>query len=155
MTVTPASVSISQRIGFDTLPARLTVSLPMKISLEWLGSYLPGFRGAQAAGEALTHGGLPVEVFEKHGDDDVIDVEVTSNRGDCLSHVGVARELAALLDRPFADIRPSATESATPPRMSHRFASTRRTSVRTTPRGSSKGCGSARARRGWSAAWRR
>ena len=43
-------------------------------------------RPPQAAGEALTHGGLPVEVFEKHGDDTVIDVEVTSNRGDCLSH---------------------------------------------------------------------
>jgi phenylalanyl-tRNA synthetase beta chain len=85
----------------------------MKISLEWLHSYLPGSLDAQAAGEALTNGGLPVEVFEKHGDDDVIDVEVTSNRGDCLSHVGVARELAALLDRPFQDVHPNAKESPT------------------------------------------
>lgn len=86
----------------------------MKISLEWLGSYLPGPLAATDAGEALTHGGLPVEVFEKHGTDDVIDVEVTSNRGDCLSHVGVARELAALLDRPFEGFTPTAKESSTP-----------------------------------------
>src|SRR2546423_12545211 len=82
----------------------------MKISLEWLQSYLPGPLQAEAAGEALTHGGLPVEVYEKHGSDDVIDVEVTSNRGDCLSHVGVARELSALLDRPFMGLTPTAKE---------------------------------------------
>src|SRR5690348_8104135 len=85
----------------------------MKISLEWLRQYLPGKLAAQDAGDALTHGGLPVEVFEKHGDDDVIDVEATSNRGDCLSHVGVARELSALLDRPFKDVEPAAKESGT------------------------------------------
>lgn len=84
----------------------------MKISLEWLGDYLPGDITAEQAGETLTSGGFPVEVFEKVGDDDVIDVEVTSNRGDCLSHVGVARELSALLRRPFKDVTPSITESA-------------------------------------------
>jgi phenylalanyl-tRNA synthetase beta chain len=76
----------------------------MKISLEWLSQYLPGSLDAIAAGEALTHGGLPVEVIERVGDDTVIDVEVTSNRSDCLSHSGVARELAALLSREFHDV---------------------------------------------------
>src|SRR3954453_5473492 len=84
----------------------------MKISLEWLQSYLPGPPAPEKAGDALTNGGLPVEVFEKHGDDDLIDVEVTSNRSDCLSHVGVARELSALLDRPFQHVGPTAKESA-------------------------------------------
>src|SRR5947209_74680 len=86
----------------------------MKISLEWLDSFLPGPLLPQDAGEALTNGGLPVEVFEKHGDDDIIDVEVTSNRSDCLSHVGVARELSALLDRPFQQMEPEAKESKQP-----------------------------------------
>jgi phenylalanyl-tRNA synthetase beta chain len=85
----------------------------MKISLQWLADYLPGALDAQTAAEALTNGGLPVEVIEKHGDDTVIDVEVTSNRGDCLSHVGVARELSALLARPFKDVAPSAPASKT------------------------------------------
>ena len=84
----------------------------MKISLEWLSDYLPGPLGAERAAEALTHGGLPVEVMERHGDDTVIDVEVTSNRGDCLAHVGVARELSALLGREFRDVRPVVKEAA-------------------------------------------
>src|SRR5277367_1767746 len=75
----------------------------MKISLEWLSQYLPGPLEAQTAADALTNGGLPVELIETKGNDTVIDVEVTSNRSDCLSHVGVARELAALLNRDFRD----------------------------------------------------
>jgi phenylalanyl-tRNA synthetase beta chain len=84
----------------------------MKISLEWLSQYLPGPLEAEQAGETLTHGGLPVEVIERHGNDTVIDVEVTSNRGDCLSHVGIARELAALLNREFRDVRPEVKETS-------------------------------------------
>src|SRR3954447_18466073 len=86
----------------------------MKISLNWLADHLPRPLTPEAAADALTNGGLPVEVIECHGDDTVIDVEVTSNRGDCLSHVGVARELAALLNREFRDVRPAVTETTTP-----------------------------------------
>src|SRR4051794_36710169 len=86
----------------------------MKISLEWLGQFLPGPPlNAEQVGQALTNGGLPVETTEAHGSDTVLDVEVTSNRGDCLSHVGVAREVGALLNRPFHDVAPKAPESAT------------------------------------------
>jgi len=83
----------------------------MKISLEWLNEFLPGPLDAQQLADALTHGGLPVEVIEHVGDDTVIDVEVTSNRPDCLSVIGVARELSALLNRPFAL---TAAQSAVP-----------------------------------------
>jgi len=82
--------------------------------MEWLGEYLPKPPDAPAAGEALTMGGLPVEVFEQHGDDTVIDVEVTSNRGDCLSHVGVARELSALMDRELREPKTVVAEATTP-----------------------------------------
>src|SRR3954451_19957151 len=83
----------------------------MKISLEWLRDSLPQPPDAQAAADALTHGGLPVETIERHGEDTVIDVEVTSNRGDCLSHVGVGRELSALLNREFRQPQPGAPEA--------------------------------------------
>ncbi len=86
----------------------------MKISLEWLRDFLPQVPDAPAAADALTHGGLPVEVIEQVGQDTVIDVEVTSNRTDCLSHLGVARELAAVLDRPCVEPRPSIAETTTP-----------------------------------------
>ena len=86
----------------------------MKVSLEWLREYLPGPLDSQRAVEALTNGGLPVESDEPFGPDDrVIDVEVTSNRSDCLSHVGVARELSALLNREFRNVTPRAAESVT------------------------------------------
>jgi len=83
----------------------------MKTSLHWLSEYLPGDLSATAAADALTNGGFPVELIERHGDDTVIDVEVTSNRGDCLSHLGVARELSALLNRPFKPLEFSAPET--------------------------------------------
>lgn len=71
----------------------------MKISLQWLEEYLGKGIVAEQAAEALMNGGFPVEHIDRVGDDTVLDVEVTSNRGDCLSHRGVARELAALLNK--------------------------------------------------------
>lgn len=85
----------------------------MKTSVRWLSDFLPGSPlDPQAAGDALMRGGLPVENIETHGDDQVLDVEVTSNRADCLSHVGVARELAALLKREFVEPKIAINESA-------------------------------------------
>src|SRR5687768_8360486 len=75
----------------------------MRISLEWLKDYLPTPVDPSAAADALTHGGFPVENIETHGSDTVLDVEVTSNRGDCLSHVGVGRELSALTATDFRE----------------------------------------------------
>ena len=85
----------------------------MKISLEWIAEYLPAALGAEEAADALTNGGLPVESVERHGADTVIDVEVTSNRGDCLSHIGIARELSALLNRELREVKPAVTEAST------------------------------------------
>ena len=84
----------------------------MKISLEWLKDFLPaGVPDAKKAADALTHAGLPVEAIEQHSPDTVIDVEVTSNRGDCLCHIGVARELAALLGLQFREKEVAVSES--------------------------------------------
>jgi phenylalanyl-tRNA synthetase beta chain len=43
--------------------------------------------------------------------DDVLEVEITSNRPDCLSHRGLARELAAALNKPLKPLSSSITES--------------------------------------------
>jgi phenylalanyl-tRNA synthetase beta chain len=46
----------------------------------------------------------------------VMEAEVTSNRPDCMGHLGVARELAAGLDRPLKkDFMPAFTGTANPP----------------------------------------
>jgi phenylalanyl-tRNA synthetase beta chain len=74
----------------------------MKISLNWLRDYVDtsGYTPRQI-GEVLSDRGLPIESIEQCGDDTVIDVEVTSNRGDCLGHLGMARELASAWGRPL------------------------------------------------------
>lgn len=78
----------------------------MKISLRWLNEYLePGDVSAQEAEQVLTFCGFPIESTTAApggagGEGDVcLDVEVTSNRGDVLSHIGVAREIAASTGR--------------------------------------------------------
>ncbi len=86
----------------------------MKIALNWISRYLDSVPSAAAAQEALIHAGLVVEnVYHSHGTD-VLDVEVTSNRTDCLSHIGVARELAALFKLTFTMPEVSLVESGEP-----------------------------------------
>jgi phenylalanyl-tRNA synthetase beta chain len=67
----------------------------MKISLNWLSDYIKMDYSAEQVAEILSDVGFPCEGIEKLADDTVIDIEVTSNRGDCLGYIGVARELAA------------------------------------------------------------
>jgi len=67
----------------------------MKVSLNWLNEYVETAVAAEEIAEILSDLGFPCEGIEHLEGDAVIDVEVTSNRGDCLSHIGVARELAA------------------------------------------------------------
>jgi phenylalanyl-tRNA synthetase beta chain len=46
----------------------------------------------------------------------IMEAEITSNRPDCMGHLGVARELAAGLDRPMTkDFMPAFTGTANPP----------------------------------------
>ncbi|UCF35289.1 MAG: phenylalanine--tRNA ligase subunit beta [Acidobacteriota bacterium] len=70
----------------------------MKISYSWLQDYVDidmlGV-GVEEVARALTMVGLAVEGIEEVGPDTVFDLDVTTNRPDCLSHLGVARELAA------------------------------------------------------------
>ncbi len=71
----------------------------MKASLNWIGSYLHRPIDVEPAAEALTAAGFPTEQWEavdtRGGRDWMMDVEVTSNRPDCLCHLGLARELGA------------------------------------------------------------
>ena len=67
----------------------------MNISLQWLNDYLDTPLDADQVERVLTAQGLPIEAVVPCGDDLMLDVEVTSNRPDCLSHVGLAREVAA------------------------------------------------------------
>lgn len=71
----------------------------MKISRNWLRDYIETELSAEEISEILSDLGFPCEGIEHLADDSVIDAEITSNRADCLGHIGVARELAAVLDK--------------------------------------------------------
>src|SRR5260370_16171107 len=68
----------------------------MLVSYNWLRELTGTKLGPQEVRERLTNVGLAIDAVEERGDDYVLDVEVPSNRGDCLSHVGVARELSVI-----------------------------------------------------------
>src|SRR3989442_3829897 len=68
----------------------------MLISYNWLRELTDAKLSPQEVRERLTNVGLAVDAVEERDGDYVLDVEVPSNRGDCLSHVGIARELATI-----------------------------------------------------------
>ncbi len=73
----------------------------MKISLNWLNDYVQNDGDGDRIAQILSDLGFPTEGIEYIDGDTVIDIEVTSNRGDCLSHIGVAREVSAALGWPL------------------------------------------------------
>ena len=66
----------------------------MKISINWLKEFVKIESNPRQLKSDLTMIGLNTESITEVGDDWVLEVEVTTNRPDCLSHYGVARELA-------------------------------------------------------------
>jgi phenylalanyl-tRNA synthetase beta chain len=73
----------------------------MKISYNWLKEFVNTDLAPRDVAARLTMAGLAVDAVEEHGGDAVLDIDLTSNRPDCLSHLGVAREVAALTGRPL------------------------------------------------------
>ena len=71
----------------------------MIISWNWLKEYVDLGMTVEELTNRLTLTGLNLEGVEKVGDDVAIDLEVTSNRPDCLGHIGVAREVAVLWEQ--------------------------------------------------------
>ena len=68
----------------------------MFISYNWLRELTGTKLLPEEIRERLTNVGLAIDAVEPRGNDFVLDVEVPSNRGDCLSHVGIAREVAVI-----------------------------------------------------------
>ncbi len=85
----------------------------MLISWNWLKQYVPLDMPLSELEERLMMSGLNHEGTEEVAGDMAIDLEVTSNRPDCLGHIGVAREVAVLfgneLTIPAADPREGTT----------------------------------------------
>ena len=68
----------------------------MLISYNWLRELSGTALSPEALRERLTMVGLAIDAVEENDGDSVLDVEVPSNRPDCLSHIGIAREVAVI-----------------------------------------------------------
>ncbi len=72
----------------------------MYISYKWLSELVRTELDPYELADKLTLIGLEIDGMHDHGEDVIFDIEVTSNRGDCLSHFGVAREVSAYSGNP-------------------------------------------------------
>jgi phenylalanyl-tRNA synthetase beta chain len=73
----------------------------MLISWNWLKQYVPLTMSLAEFERRLMMAGLNHESTEEVGGDLVVDLEITSNRPDCLGHIGIARETAVLFGQPL------------------------------------------------------
>ncbi|MFH1654094.1 MAG: phenylalanine--tRNA ligase subunit beta [Pseudomonadota bacterium] len=76
----------------------------MKVPLSWIKKFTDYKGSAEDLADKLTFGGLEVEDMHAISDDVVFDINVTANRADCLSVIGISREAAALTGSRFSDI---------------------------------------------------
>lgn len=73
----------------------------MKVSLNWLKEFIDFSLSPEELSHTLTMVGLEVEGLEDREDDTILEVSITPNRPDCLSILGIARELSADLQIPI------------------------------------------------------
>lgn len=83
----------------------------MIVSWNWLAQYVRLDMPVDILTERLALTGLNHESTSEVGGDLAIDLEVTSNRPDCLGHLGVAREVSVLFGRPLAVLDPRPREA--------------------------------------------
>jgi phenylalanyl-tRNA synthetase beta chain len=84
----------------------------MKFSLNWLNDYIETGLSAGQTAEILSDVGFPSEGIEEIDGDSIMDHEITSNRGDCLSYIGVAREIATVTGKELKQPQIRLNESA-------------------------------------------
>ncbi len=86
----------------------------MIVSWDWLKQYVPLTMPLAELEQQLMMAGLNHEGTEQVDGDLAIDLEVTSNRPDCLGHIGVGREVAVLWDVPLTIPEAKVPQGKTP-----------------------------------------
>ena len=84
----------------------------MLVSWEWLSDYVKLDAPLEQVVDQWALSGLNHESTQWVEGLPVIDLEVTSNRADCLGHIGVAREAAVLFSKPLVIPQPTFEESS-------------------------------------------
>ena len=73
----------------------------MKVLLSWLREFVDVRDSADEIARVMSLRGFAVEGIERLSGDSVVDFEVTGNRPDCMSVLGMAREIATAFDLPL------------------------------------------------------
>ena len=84
----------------------------MKLPLSWLKEFVDIEATPGELAEKLLLSGTKVEEIKKTRDDSIFDLEITSNRPDTLSIIGLAREVSAIYDIPLK-LPPTSTSNIT------------------------------------------
>ena len=79
----------------------------MKVTYNWLKDFVEIKISPQALGDKLTMAGLEVTALEEKGADFVLEIEITPNRPDLLSVIGIAREVAAITKSKIKNQKPN------------------------------------------------
>ncbi len=76
----------------------------MKFSEKWLREWVNPPLNTQQLASQLSMSGLEVDSVESQENDTLIEIDISPNRGDCLSILGVAREIAAINQVPLKEL---------------------------------------------------
>jgi phenylalanyl-tRNA synthetase beta chain len=83
----------------------------MKVPLSWLREFVPVEVEVRRLADDLTLAGLEVGAVETVGGETVLDLDITTNRVDCMNVYGVAREVGAFYGLPLSPLDTSAAEA--------------------------------------------
>lgn len=86
----------------------------MKVSINWLKEFADISASPYEVKRTLTDVGLGVESVSTEGETAILDVEVTTNRPDCLSHYGIAREISTAYRLPLKRVEVVLKEDGPP-----------------------------------------
>ena len=84
----------------------------MKVVYSWLKDFVDVTAPPQDLASRLALSGTNIAGIENGPHGAVIDAEVSSNRPDCLGHLGIAREVGAIYKLPLKSVSPKPAESA-------------------------------------------
>src|SRR5712664_1359705 len=83
----------------------------MKVVYNWLRDFVEVTAPPQELASRLALSGTNIAGIEKGPHGAVLDAEVSSNRPDCLGHLGIAREVGAIYKLPLKSVSPKPAES--------------------------------------------
>jgi phenylalanyl-tRNA synthetase beta chain len=83
----------------------------MKVPLSWLREFVPCEVEPRRLADDLTLAGLAVDAVETVAGETLLELDITTNRVDCMNVYGVAREVAALYGLPLAPLPTDVAES--------------------------------------------